>query len=73
VNAWRRARRFDVVDAKLRMPVRAAQKNRLEVGFIGRIGGVIPPTADQPNVLDALDALANPEFCRSHIHILISL
>ena len=46
-NAWRRARRFEIVDAKLRMPVGAAQKNRLEFGFIDRIGGVIALPADR--------------------------
>ena len=49
------------------MPIWAAQKNRLEFGFINRIGSVVSPTADQPNVLDPLDALTHPEFCRSHI------
>src|SRR6202034_2709553 len=72
-NAGRRARRFNIVDAKLRMPVWAAQKNCLQVGFVGRVGGVTTPAADQANVLDALDALTYAEFCRSHIHIMTSL
>ena len=68
-NARGRARRFDIVDVELRVPVRAAQKNRLQFGPIDRVGGVIALAADQPDVLDALDALTHPEFCRFHIHV----
>ena len=69
-NARRGACRFDILDAKLRVPVRAAQKNRFEFGLVDRIGGVITPPAYEANVLEALDALTHAEFCRFHIHIL---
>ena len=68
-NAGRRARRFDIVDAEFRVPIWAAQKNRLELGFVDCIRGVIAPAAHQANVLDPLDALTHPEFCRSHISV----
>jgi hypothetical protein len=51
------------------MPIRTAQKNRLKFGFINCVGGIIAPAAHQANILDALDALTYPEFCRSHVHI----
>jgi imidazoleglycerol-phosphate dehydratase len=69
-DPWGRARRFDIVDVEFRMPVWAAQKNRFEFGSVNRIRGVIASAAHQANVLDALNALTYPEFCRFHIHIL---
>ena len=66
-DAGRRARGFEIVDAEFCMPIGTAQKNRFEFGIVDRVGCVIAPAADQTNVLDALNALTYPEFCRPHI------
>ena len=62
----RGARGFDILDAEFRVPVGAAQKDRPQRGGLDRVGGVVPPAADQANILDPLDALADPKFHRFH-------
>ena len=61
LHARHGARGFEVLDFEARMGVRAAQENRVQRVIAPR------PTcrrraADQPDVLDALDALADAEF-----------
>ncbi len=66
VNTRLRPRRFEVIDAKPGVPIRAAQEGRLELGALNRIGCITAPTRDQAHVLDAFDSLAHSKFGRLH-------